>query len=356
MVALGHFVKHLDYNKESVKEYFFSNNVDLVFAYSDEGLLSLPLSWINKKDIPVIIGALPYNHTFTTFDPHTPLMRQDEFYFITKLKRKLVWSQHQPIYNHTYYSAYHRCDIEVVFLPHCADTTNFVPLTQGQQFDLKYDFFFIGNLGHKKFGNVKLLKQIFSHVDKNRVLIYGDEEWTKIFNIKSKYSPPNINLAQLYSSSTISPNIHSLRQKRFRILINDRTFHIPIYGGFQICDNPLIEEYFDQNEIVVATDDNDYIEKFRHFKNNTNKRIPYIQKAGEKVYKEHSYFNRIAFLWERLGIKEKIMYDNVLYKPFHLKTLPMVLDKKKKMFFFIETRLYLGARKCKRTIKNLKLH
>lgn len=354
LVALGHNVKHLDYTRESTIEYFSKNTVDLVFAYSDEGLLTLPLDRVNKKEIPVIIGALPYNSSRTTFDPHTPLMRGDEFDFITKLKRKLVWSQHQPTYNREFYSSYLNQGIEVVFLPHCADTTSFQPENIVEEHPLKYDLFFVGSLGHKKPGNTKLLKQVFSLVEKDRVLIYGDQEWKKSFGIDTDLSPENLDLVQAYSSAVIAPNIHSFRQKKHGVLLNDRTFHIPVYGGFQICDNPLVKEYFNEDEMVYGVDDSDFVDKFRYFLTNKEERIPYIQKAGKRVYEDHSYFNRIARLWESLEINEDVIYKGNVFKPYYSNEIPESLTRSQRAYFFLETRIYSTARKCKKIIQSQK--
>lgn len=115
-----------------------------------------------------------------------------------------------------------------------------------------------------------------------------------------KYKPTLEEERQIYISSLISINIHEEYQKRDIGDMNERTFKIPISGGFEIVDNvPSIKKYFeDGKEIVIAKNKNDWFEKIDYYIKNPNKRLPIIDAGREKVLKYHTYHNRVQKLLE----------------------------------------------------------
>ena len=132
--------------------------------------------------------------------------------------------------------------------------------------------------------------------------IYGGVDWKKFMGLETKPTPPNCDMNMLYRASLLCINIHTLRQKRRHIQLNDRTFNISAAGGFQICDNPLVRDYFSEDEIVCADNDNEYIEKVDFFLKCPEATLPFAEASFQRTYRDHSYFNRIAALYENLGI------------------------------------------------------
>lgn len=75
--------------------------------------------------------------------------------------------------------------------------------------------------------------------------------------------------------------------------LNERTWWICGAGGFQITDNPLVREYFAEDEVALATSKEDYKEAFNFYLSHPEKRREMSKRAQEKVLKYHTYKNRI---------------------------------------------------------------
>ncbi len=100
---------------------------------------------------------------------------------------------------------------------------------------------------------------------------------------------------KIYSSSTISINIHEEYQRRFGNDCNERTFKIPLCDGFEITDNvECIRKYFnDGKEIIIAENKDDWFDKIRYYMKNPEKRLPIIKAGKKRVFKDHTYHNRV---------------------------------------------------------------
>lgn len=100
---------------------------------------------------------------------------------------------------------------------------------------------------------------------------------------------------KIYSSSLVSINIHEEWQKKYLGNMNERTFKIPLSGGFEVVDNvPSIHKYFkDGVNIVVAKNEKEWFEKIDYYVRNPEKRIPIIKSGREIVLKNHTYHSRV---------------------------------------------------------------
>lgn len=100
---------------------------------------------------------------------------------------------------------------------------------------------------------------------------------------------------KIYNSSIVSINIHENYQKKFGGDCNERTFKIPISGGFEITDDvACIRKYFkDGNDIVIAKNKDEWFEKIKYYINNPEKRIPIIDAGRQNILKNHTYHNRV---------------------------------------------------------------
>ena len=105
--------------------------------------------------------------------------------------------------------------------------------------------------------------------------------------------PERIESKQYYSRSFITPNVHTEAQIKNKILLNERVFSSSILGGFQICDNVLARKLFREDELVIATDSEDFLEKARYYITEPEKRTAMIERIQENILKNHTYFNRI---------------------------------------------------------------
>ncbi len=99
----------------------------------------------------------------------------------------------------------------------------------------------------------------------------------------------------IYKSSVVSVNIHEDYQRKFGGDCNERTFKIPLAGGFEITDDvACIRKYFkDGEEIIIAKDRNDWFDKIDYYIKNPEKRLRVIEAGRTRVLAEHTYHNRV---------------------------------------------------------------
>jgi len=155
-------------------------------------------------------------------------------------------------------------------------------------------------------------ERVFPLKKKYDIKLYG-QDWTikdrtkglaqkvgQYFNLPylSSLQKPKLNLEderKIYSSSVISINIHEDHQRQFGGECNERTFKIPISGGFEVTDDvACIRKYFiDGEEIVIAKDKDDWFDKIEYFLRYPEKRIPIIEAGKKKVLEKHTYHNRV---------------------------------------------------------------
>ncbi len=172
----------------------------------------------------------------------------------------------------------------------------------------KADISFVGSLlpDKREFIEKHLIPLRKKYIGK----IYGSD-WTLInrikgytqkvgqyFNIEPLKNLRKLTLAEdqerkVYSSSTISLNIHVDYQRKYGSDFNERTFKIMASGGFEICDNvKVLRKYFTEKELVIGENTKDWFEKIEFYLKYPNKRLPIIKAGKKKVLEKHTYHNR----------------------------------------------------------------
>jgi len=101
--------------------------------------------------------------------------------------------------------------------------------------------------------------------------------------------------ADIYKSSLVSINIHGEYQIKYGGSLNQRTFKIPLSGGFQITDFVFsILKYFEEGkEIVIARTLKEWFEKIDYYVKNPDERNKIIEAGRKRVLAEHTYHNRV---------------------------------------------------------------
>jgi hypothetical protein len=155
-------------------------------------------------------------------------------------------------------------------------------------------------------------RMVFPLARKHRLRLYG-QDWTRVhrtlgliqkvgqyFNLPliKSLQKPNLALgdeARIYASSQISINVHEAYQRKFGGDCNERTFKIPLFGGFEITDDvACIRRYFEaDHEIVVADGETDWFDKIEHYLRYPEQRLPIIEAGRARVLKDHTYHNRV---------------------------------------------------------------
>lgn len=164
-------------------------------------------------------------------------------------------------------------------------------------------------------------KTVFPLKARCKVQFYG-QDWTALdrglgwiqrigqyFNLPGLRSlrKPKLQLedeAKIYSSSIISINIHEEYQRRYGGDCNERTFKIPLCGGFEIVDNvACIRRYFvPSTELVIADSNEDWLEKVHYYLRNPDERFSIIEAGRQRVLQEHTYHHRVE---QMISIRQK---------------------------------------------------
>jgi len=167
--------------------------------------------------------------------------------------------------------------------------------------------------GKKRF----LDEQVLPLIKKYRTKIYG-QDWTPLSRLLGlvQRGGQYLNIPYLrsllkqplqlederrvYASSLISINIHEDYQKKFLGDINERTYKIPLAGGFEIVDNvPSLSKHFKLGEeLIVAENKKDWFEKISFYLKNPIARNKIIAKGKAKMLKSHTYSKRVTQILE----------------------------------------------------------
>lgn len=350
--SLGFGFKHLDPAREEPNGLLREHGADLILTAAGEGLTHLDLDLVNEIGAKVIYAALPYNSAGASFDPQTPLAPPKEMELLAKLKNRVAWTQHEPHLHPYFYKGYQDREIPLIYLPYCADLTAQTPLAE-PAFPTK-DLFFIGNLAHRTKGNLEILSQLLGRLTPERVEIHGDQEWHKRFGIQTQPLSHQVPWGPLYQNAAICPNLHNWHQKTRLLQVNDRTFHIALYGGFQLTDNPLAAKFFGPEELAVAPSAQDFVDQFFYYLEQPSLRQEMIKKARARIAKEHTYFNRIAALFAALEVDQPVVWQGQTFGATDFAPgfeYPWSLGSKLKAT--LETDFYLVGRGIKRGIKKI---
>lgn len=195
--------------------------------------------------------------------------------------RFVVWSQHSNEINESYFQGYSsELGLEFIQLIHCADERLFTAPSETN----KYDFVWIGNINHRKADYEKYvtpLKQLTTNYKE-----LTDSAGFTSFEDKKKS----------YSTSVLSPNVHTKAQRDHQIVLNERVFAATLAGGFQICDINLARTYFTSDEMHISQNPSEYFEICKHFLNYPEQRIEYILRGQSKILKQHTYSSRVKYL------------------------------------------------------------
>lgn len=145
--------------------------------------------------------------------------------------------------------------------------------------------------------NLKLYGQDWTRVERVMGFLQKSGQYFGIPYLDS-VQKPKLHIedeARIYASSKISINLHSSYQRKYGGDCNERTFKIPLYGGFEITDDvACIHKYFKVGkEIIIAENTDDWFDKINYYKKNPEKRKSIMGAGEKKVLQEHTYHNRV---------------------------------------------------------------
>lgn len=186
--------------------------------------------------------------------------------------------------NKSILSSWIESNINIVSIPF-----GFNPLINYPELTKKvYDYFFVGSNSYLKIGETK--KYLLSILNNYENGILRGSSWG---NSIQELEPKNSTF--FYNRAKINLNYHLNIQKEFKNEINERTFIIGACGGFQLVDNPkLIFDVYTEDDLAIASDQYEYIEKFEYYLNKPLDRLEKSYNILITTYKnDYSLFNRL---------------------------------------------------------------
>lgn len=99
----------------------------------------------------------------------------------------------------------------------------------------------------------------------------------------------------ILKKSKLCPIIHAASWKVEKGIM-DRFWTVFSLGRFGVVDNEGILDFYNKDEIVLATSPEEYIEKSKYYIDNPDKQVPYIEKALARIkseYNQHEVWKKI---------------------------------------------------------------
>jgi hypothetical protein len=104
----------------------------------------------------------------------------------------------------------------------------------------------------------------------------------------------------ILKSSRLCPIIHAASWKAEKGIM-DRFWTVFSLGRFGVVDNEGILDFYNEDEVVLATDAEEYVDKSLYYMKNVDKQKPYIEAALSRIKSEYNQHT----VWK--NILEKIM-------------------------------------------------
>ena len=150
----------------------------------------------------------------------------------------------------------------------------------------------------------KFLIPLCHPVGKYKVKIFGNSDWPVVQylgTIKSK------NVSSFFQSATVCPNISEPHSQDFGYDIIERPFKILMSGGFCISDyvESMANDVFTNEEIIFAKTPEEFETLIEYYVNNPDERMKHIEAGYNSVMSKHTYYHRMAKMFEELEMPEE---------------------------------------------------
>jgi len=279
------------------------HDISLIMTSSKYGIRQLPVDVINSRGISVFVDALPLNCDGLFIDDPYEVAHQDEPEILAGIESMVVHTRFEPHLWRDFFSGWAVNGIDLVHVPLAGNIIRALPA----DCDIMTDVAMIANFGHRQDIMRHLIEPLFKHLDLvgNTYQAFGDDIWHRA---GLRYNGPLVNednrMAYIYATAMVCPNVHTRRQVELQAAVNDRSFMIPLCGGVQVSDTPLIEKYLSPC-CPVAKSITDFMQKVVGLTYDNPKRKEHILGSVTHVANNHTYFHRLASLFEQAGIEDR---------------------------------------------------
>lgn len=284
--------------RKFIEEY----GVRLILTLSRYGVRQLPVDVINSSGVTVFVNALPLNDKGITIGGPYELAHADEPDIVRQIDSALVHTSLESHLWHRYMHGWERCGINLLHVPVAGNIIRALP----SNFSRMIDVAMVANFAHRQDVMSQLIVPLFRRIELLgcSYQAFGDDFWVRA---GLDYNGPLVGdankLAQIYATTCVCPNVHTSQQIELQACVNERSFMIPLCGGIQVSDNPLIERYL--GRITAATNVTDYINMVTQQIDTDEWRYERIRHDIEHVANNHTYFHRLIDMFSFAGLYEE---------------------------------------------------
>ena len=179
-------------------------------------------------------------------------------------------------------SEWDQAGFKYLALPHACNPLYQYP-REGQK---KYDYFMATSYGPER---VRVTWDYMKPIFQNYYGLWAGPDWGfGLGRIAADQLP------QYYAESKIVPNPLASQLIKYPMEITERTFSAMASGAFQITDwTQVTNQFFMEDELVQVHGREEFLEKFDYYLKHTEERNTVLVKGIKRLYKDHTYFNRI---------------------------------------------------------------
>jgi hypothetical protein len=257
---------------------------------------------INDNQVAVIVDALPFNLVNATIDEPYEFAHNDEPDLLKEIQTIVVHTHLEPHLWSEYMLGWISSGINLTHLPLAGNMVKALPPTCS----IMTDVAMVANFNHRQGIMRHLIEPLFKRLDllDYSYQAFGDNIWHLA---GLSYNGPLVGdttkLAHIYATAKVCPNVHTERQISLQACVNERSFMIPLCGGIQVSDNPIISEYLGEH-CKVAVSTTDFINKVIELVENQSLNFDQIRASVEYVAHNHTYFNRLVNIFRRAELLE----------------------------------------------------
>lgn len=274
--------------------------VRLIMTSSRYGMRQLPIQTINNNQVAVIVDALPMNSAGLVIDGPYEFAHDDEPDLIKEIQRVIIHTHLEPNIWSKYMCGWLDNNIDLIHLPFAGNMVKALPQTCFTPIDVAM----VANFSHRQNIMGHLIGPLFKRLDLlgYSYQAFGDNIWQLTgLNYNGPLRGDITQLAHIYATARVCPNVHTEKQINLKACVNERSFMIPLCGSIQVSDNPIISKYLDSHcEIAIST--TDFMNKVIGLIEDQAHRFDKIRAGVEHVAHNHTYFNRLTLLFNAMGL------------------------------------------------------
>lgn len=309
--AIGHEVAIWDTQTKSPYDAFDEFEPDIFMGQTYNVDRAVFNCIAERPDLKVVMRASDWGDMQNHIDT-------EKYPILTANKAEIVWIERlkrehdKPNFVHNHYhdnwlkethNRWKTVGINTVSLIHAADVFDYAEA--GEVDFLKSDVAFVGGYWPYKARCLdKYLLRLCHPVGKFNIKIFGGSSWPVIQYLGRIQ---NENVKHVFRSATVCPNISEPHSQEFGYDIIERPFKILMSGGFCISDyvESMANDVFTNEEMVFAKTPEEFEKLVEYFVNNPDERLPYIERGHRCVLDNHTYFHRVAKIFEELQMPQE---------------------------------------------------